>query len=99
MNISDILVRPIVTEKSLDEVKNDRYTFEVAKEATKDDVRKAVETVYDVKVLAVRTMINKGGMRRVGRKRLVVKESNWKKAIIQLAKGQKIAVFEIGVEK
>ncbi len=90
----DIIIRPILSERStfLQEREN-AYTFEVAKDATKKEVKKAVEKIFGVKVKSVRTMNVKGKMKRLGR--FVGKRRDWKKAIVYLAdKEQKIDFFD-----
>ncbi len=78
----DIIVRPIVTEKSSDGIQNGKYTFEVNKKATKVDIAKAVEKLFEVKVLNVNTMTVKGKEKRVGAH--TGKRPDWKKAIVTI---------------
>ena len=78
----EIIVRPVVTEKSNDELQLGKYTFEVNKKATKVDIKRAVEKLFEVKVLSVNTMTVKGKEKRVGRS--VGKTSDWKKAIVTI---------------
>lgn len=92
MNSFDILRRPIVTEKSTLLQEQGRYAFEVAVRATKHDIKRAVEDAFDVKVLKVNTMNMKGKPKRFG-PRLVMQKS-WKKAIVSLAPGETITIFE-----
>ncbi|MDR2430777.1 MAG: 50S ribosomal protein L23 [Candidatus Margulisbacteria bacterium] len=84
----DIIVRPVVTEKSNLELGKNIYTFIVAKNATKVAVRGAVEKIYSVKVAKVNTMLVAGKKRRYGR--ISGQDPDLKKAIVYLAKGQKI---------
>ncbi len=97
--IYDILRRPLVTEKSNYQV-NDlhQYVFEVADEATRTQVRDAVETLFDVKVVRV-NIINMPAKRtrRARSRRLAVRSSGYKKAIVTLAPEDRIPFFE-GVE-
>ena len=92
-NIYDVIKRPIISEKStaLAEVAS-RYAFEVATEANKQEIREAVQSLFNVKVREVRTMIMHGKMKRVGR--FETKRANWKKALVTLAEGQKIDFFQ-----
>lgn len=91
--MGDILKRPLITEKAVtDKEKFGRYAFEVSNAASKPAIRKAVETFFKVKVTEVRTLIIRGKVKRVGR--YFGKRNNWKKAIVTLAKGQKIEMFE-----
>lgn len=93
METSDVIIRPIVTEKSLTLASHGFYTFEVNKKARKDDIKKAVEEQFKVKVLGVRSMVVKGKTKKAGRKRMQMKTSSWKKAIVCLPKEAKIDVF------
>lgn len=92
-NAHEILVRPIITEKShtkLDEL--GAYTFVVAKDANKIEIAKAIEKQFNVKVEAVRTMRYAGKQKRVGR--WVGRKAAWKKAVVTLAEGDTIEIFE-----
>ena len=82
MKPEDIIIAPVITEKSNDELQAGKYTFRVNKKATKIDIRNAVEKLFEVKVLSVNTMIVKGKEKRVGRN--VGKTSDWKKAIVTI---------------
>ena len=82
MVAEDIILAPIVTEKSSLEMQNGKYTFEVAKKATKVQIKNAVEKLFNVKVLQVNTMNIRGKEKRVG-----VHEGttpSWKKAIVTI---------------
>jgi large subunit ribosomal protein L23 len=84
-----ILREPVVTEKSLlarDE--NGQYVFEVAVDANKHEIRKAIESIFHVHVESVNVMKMKGKMKRMGR--FEGRRSDWKKAIIKLRKGERI---------
>ena len=89
--MSDVLVRPVITEKSMLEANAGRYTFEVTPEATKHDVKDAVERSFKVDVEGVRMLRTPGKMRRVGRK--IGRRPDRRKAIVRLAAGQKIERF------
>jgi large subunit ribosomal protein L23 len=92
----DILRRPLITEKSnYQSGKLHQYTFEVLESATKSQVKDAIETLYDVKVVSVNTMKTaaKRG-RRPRSRRLLVRRSGYKKAVITLAPGQTLEMFE-----
>jgi large subunit ribosomal protein L23 len=95
MNLSngDVVKRPLITEK------NERareaahqYAFEVHRDATKVQVKQAVEKLFNVHVLAVRTAIARGKNKRVGRS--IGRRPNWKKAFVTLKEGETIALFE-----
>ena len=78
----EIIVRPVVTEKSNDELQLGKYTFEVNKKATKVQIAKAVEKLFEVKVLKVNTISVKGKEKRVGAHKGMT--SDWKKAIVTI---------------
>ena len=88
----EILRRPVVTEKSTLLQDEDRYTFEVARSATKLQVKEAVEEAFNVQVLKVNTMTVRGKRKRLGPRFSVSK--SWKKAVVQLAPGNTITIFE-----
>ena len=78
----EIIVGPVVTEKSNDEMQAGKYTFEVNKNATKVDIARAVEKLFEVKVLNVNTMTVRGKKKRVRYQE--GKTSDWKKAIVTI---------------
>ena len=78
----EIIVRPVITEKSNDEMQSGKYTFEVNKKATKVEIAKAVEKLFGVKVLKVNTVSVKGKEKRVGAHTGFT--SDWKKAIVTI---------------
>ncbi|MBQ3145955.1 MAG: 50S ribosomal protein L23 [Clostridia bacterium] len=82
MRPEEIIVKPIITEKSSTAVAEGKYTFKVAKKATKVEIANAVETLFDVKVLSVNTMTVKGKEKRVGANS--GKRPDWKKAIVTI---------------
>ncbi len=83
MTPHQILVRPVVTEKSTDLMtEQNQYVFQVAKQANKIEVRKAVEMVFGVRVSDVRTQVVRGDVRRVGQN--TGRKPSWKKAIVTL---------------
>lgn len=93
MQAHRILKRPIVTEKTNYQADMlGRYTFEVDLEANKQEIRQAVEEMFDVEVDGVNTMIMPGKPRRFGRR--VGYTAMWKKAIVTLAPGESISFFE-----
>jgi large subunit ribosomal protein L23 len=95
VGITQIVKRPIITEKATGLSAQKFYTFEVDREATKPQIKKAVEEIFGVHVVKVRTINVKGKTRRVGRKRYKTKLASWKKAIIELKEGEKIDIFEV----
>ena len=92
-SLYDVIRRPIISEKStaLAELGN-RYAFEVAIQANKQEIREAVQRLFNVKVNKVHTMLVHGKVKRVGR--FESKRPNWKKALVTLAEGQKIDFFQ-----
>jgi large subunit ribosomal protein L23 len=93
MNIESVIMRPLVTEKStLAREERNEVAFAVDPRASKHDVRRAVETLFSVRVDAVRTMRMPRKTRRVGR--FIGNRPAWKKAIVRLAEGQSIEFFE-----
>ena len=82
MFAEDIIVKPIITEKSSFAMSQGKYTFEVSKKATKIDIAKAVEKLFEVKFLKVNTISVKGKEKRVGAH--LGKTSDWKKAIVTI---------------
>ena len=82
MRPEDIIIKPIITEKSSTGVAEGKYTFEVAKKATKVQIAKAVEELFQVKVTNVNTIIVKGKEKRVGAN--TGKRPDWKKAIVTI---------------
>jgi large subunit ribosomal protein L23 len=93
MNNYNIIVRPVVTEKANKALMaHNKVTFEVDPGANKSEIKKAIETLFKVKVLKVNTVTLPGKVRRFGAKES--KQSNWKKAIATLKAGEKIALFE-----
>jgi large subunit ribosomal protein L23 len=87
-----IIVRPVVTEKSNDLVAaKNQYVFEVHKDANKIEIRSAVEMVFGVRVSAVRTQVVRAANRRVGR--YYGRKPSWKKAIVTLHDGDSIDLY------
>jgi large subunit ribosomal protein L23 len=82
MKPEDIIIKPLITERSNDGLQNGKYTFKVAKKATKIQIAQATESLFNVKVLRVNTMIVKGKVKRVGANS--GKRTDWKKAIVTI---------------
>lgn len=91
-NLRDVLIRPLVTEKTTAMMQDNKYTFEVPLKANKVQIRQAVEQIFKVKVLAVYTIRVMGKTKRMGKTE--GKRSDYKKAIVKLAPGQTIEFFE-----
>ena len=93
MNVHDVIRRPIVTEKSnIGREEQNVVTFAVAPDANKHQIRRAVEELFDVNVVEVRTMRMPRKTRRLGR--FAGQKPEWKKALVRLAEGQSIEFFE-----
>ena len=91
--VQDVVKRPLITEKAERNREASRqFAFEVHRDATKIQVKQAVEKLFNVHVLAVRTAIARGKNKRVGRN--VGQRPNWKKAFVTLKEGDTIALFE-----
>lgn len=88
----DIIVKPVVTERSVDLMAENKYCFKVAKNANKIEIKHAVEEIFKVRVVDVHTMNVKGKKKRVGRH--VGMTTGYKKAIVKLAEGDTIEIFE-----
>lgn len=93
MNIYSVIKKPLVTEKStIARDEGNKYVFEVDRRATKIDINNAVEKIFKVKVTGVQTINMKGKRKRLGR--IMGKRRDWKKAVVTLAPGNNIEVFE-----
>ena len=91
----EIILAPVITEESMMGTAYKKYTFKVAKDATKVDIAKAVETLFGVKVEKVNTMNVRGQMRRYGR--FEGYKASWKKAIVTLTAESKTIEFFDGM--
>lgn len=89
----DIVRRPLVTEKSMAGAALNKYTFEVAPDANKIEIGRAVSKIFNVKVVKVNTLTVKGKKKRLGRYPEGMTPSK-KKAVVTLAPGQRIEIFE-----
>lgn len=92
MDARDILIKPIVSEKSTDLLQENKYTFQVPLKANKIQIRQAVEQIFKVKVQSVNTIRMEGKEKRMGK--FVGRRSDYKKAIVTLAPGNQIEIFE-----
>lgn len=88
----DIVIRPIITEDSMERLQSKKYTFEVAKDANKVEIAKAVEELFGVKVVKVNTISVKGKEKRMGRNTGF--RPDWKKAIVTLEGDKTIEFFD-----
>ena len=94
-SVADIIIRPLITEKSMDGIAAKRYTFEVQKDATKPEIAEAVEKMFGVEVACVRTINMKKKPKRV--RYQVGYTSAWKKAIVTLKADSKTIAFFDGM--
>ena len=90
-NAHDVIVRPIITEDSMSRLADKKYTFEVASDANKIEIKKAIEEIFKVEVEKVNTVSMKAKHKRVGYH--VGKTSDWKKAIVTLKPASKTIEF------
>ena len=95
-NVDDIIIRPIITERSMAAVAEKKYVFEVAKDAGKIEIKNAVEEIFGVKVAKVNTINVPGKAKRMGAGRPGMTRS-WKKAYVQLTEDSKTIEFFEGM--
>lgn len=88
----EIIIKPVVTEKSVDLMQENKYCFRVAKDANKIEIKNAIEEIFKVTVVSVNTVNVHGKMKRMGRTQ--GKTASWKKAVVTLREGDSIEVFE-----
>ncbi|HHZ17340.1 MAG TPA: 50S ribosomal protein L23 [Peptococcaceae bacterium] len=91
-NPHEVLIKPVVSEKSTDLMAQNKYTFQVDPQANKIEIKHAVETIFKVDVTEVRTMNVNGKLKRQGR--FTGYTPNWKKAVVTIKEGQRIPIFE-----
>jgi large subunit ribosomal protein L23 len=99
LSAHEVIVRPVISEKSMDESQRGKYTFEVHPDANKIQIKAAIEELYraeKVTVVGVNVLTTKAKEKRRGtrRGRIVGHTSPWRKAVVTLATGQKITFFE-----
>jgi large subunit ribosomal protein L23 len=87
-----IIVRPLITEKNTILMESNQYSFEVLRVASKPEIKRAIETIFNVTVTRVNTLNVHGKMRRRGKETGYTRE--WKKAIVTLLAGDRIEIFE-----
>lgn len=92
MELYSVIKKPIITEKSMTMMGENKYTFAVNPKANKIEIRNAVESIFKVKVIDVNTVSVRGKKKRVGMH--AGRKSDWKKAIVKIADGQEIKFFE-----
>ncbi|NCB51523.1 MAG: 50S ribosomal protein L23 [Clostridia bacterium] len=90
----DIVIRPIITEQSMEDLDIKKYVFEVAKDANKIEIKKAIEEIFDVSVIKVTTTTVRGKKKRTGAYPQGTSKT-WKKAVVKLSESSKaIEIFE-----
>jgi large subunit ribosomal protein L23 len=92
MNVYDVIREPVVTEKGTKQEKQRKYYFRVARKASKEQIREAVERLFNVKVRKVNTMLVGGKWKRVRYQPGMTPD--WKKAVVTLLEGQKIDITQ-----
>ena len=93
-SIYDVIIRPIITEQSMEQGEIKKYAFEVAKDSNKTEIKKAVEGIFDVKVEKVTTLNMQGKAKRLGAQP-EGRRASWKKAVVKLTEDSKpIEFFE-----
>lgn len=98
MQHTEVILRPVITEKSLHDAQKGMFTFLVATQADKKAIKKAIENTFSVHVIDVATQLVKGKRSRQGKRRLEIKASPIKKAKVTLISGEKIDLFTIPTE-
>ncbi|MFZ2025370.1 MAG: 50S ribosomal protein L23 [Microgenomates group bacterium] len=93
------IIKPYLTEKTMTIATRGWYTFVVQSFSNKAEIAHAIEELYKVKVINIRTINVHGKMKRAGKKQQAKLRPTWKKAMVNLAKGQTIDAFQIGAEQ
>lgn len=93
------MLTPLITEKSMKDASTGKFTFKFPVSARKEEIKKIIQDKFSVTVVHVSTTIVKGRTQRVGLRRNEVKKSPFKKAVVELKKGEKIGLFELGGEE
>jgi len=94
-DIHDVILRPVISEKSYEMLDDNKYTFIVDRNANKTHIKQAVEKIFDVKVVSVNTMNRRGKVKRRGL--IVGKRPDTKRAIVTVADGDRIELFDAGL--
>ena len=95
-SVYDVIIRPVITEQSMEDLDIKKFAFEVAKDATKIEVKKAVEEIFGVKVVKVNTLHVNGKLKRTGRYP-AGRRPSWKKAVVTLSEDSKSIEFFEGM--
>lgn len=94
--MNNVIISPLITEKSMKDAADGKFSFRVSKSSNKNEIKKEVERRFSVNVVHISTNILKGKKVRVGARRAEKNVSDTKKAIVSVKKGQKIGLFELG---
>ncbi len=97
MHAHHLIIRPLISEKSMAHADKGQYHFAVALHTNKDAIKRAIEEQFKVHVVSVATTTLKGRTKRIGQRRMEVTIAPWKKAIIGVKTGEKIAIFDVAV--
>jgi large subunit ribosomal protein L23 len=92
MNPHKIIIRPLITEKNTNLMELNKYSFQVDRSANKTDIKRAIEQIFSVSVTDVHTLNVRGKLRRRGQR--FGYTADWKKAVVTLAEGDRIELFE-----
>lgn len=95
---TNILIKPLITERSLKDAEKGVYTFKVAKYAKKPEIADLLKSNFSVHPVKITTISMHGKNRFAGRKRIKVKRQDWKKAKVRIRKGEKIDLFETKIQ-
>lgn len=99
MDLQDVIIRPVISERSMKDAAAGKFTFAVLQKATKKDVKSAVAKAFAVNVVGVATTRVKGKKKRYGQRRTQTQLPSWKRAVVKLKTGEKIPVFDVGGDK
>lgn len=93
MRLSNLIIKPVVTEKTYSQLNNNRYSFKVVRNSSKETVAREIEKMYKVEVIDTRVSIVPGKLRRVAGTRRFSLREKWKKVTVTLKEGQKIDIM------
>lgn len=96
--MNDVILAPVITEKTMKDANLGKFTFKVDKRADKSQIKRSVQNKFKVDVVSITTMITKPKKKRTYQRR-EYKSPSWKKAVVKVKSGQKIALFDLGAEK
>ena|SRR3990167_2202746 len=93
-----MLLKALITEKTIAETAKGRFAFVVSLDSTKTEIKKLIEKTFNVKVIKIQTLVMPGKSYRAGKRWVFKYRSDWKKAVVTLEKGQRIDLFDIKTE-